>query len=522
MGSRPASTESTSALRVLHVDDDPFELDRVRSALEQHAFERPFAVTSVLTVADFQRELARQPPDVAILDIHIENAAGNGISLAEQTRQLAPQAVILMCSTADDLRTITKCLQAGADDFISKQSDRGELSLRVFNSYRLAKLRQGGGSEVSAAAQTPRTKQAPIGATMARIARRVPLIIDSAITAVFVAGESGTGKEVVANLFGDALPDGAPFIKVNCGAITPTLLESELFGHVRGAFTGANSDKRGYFEAAHNGWLFLDEVATLQPSAQVALLRVLENQEVLRVGSTKPISISVRVLSATNESLSQLVQSGKFRADLWQRLREAEIALPPLRERPDEIPALVEHFSAHMPGGPYKVSGPALEVLSHYSWSEGNVRELRNCLRAMTEMHMNKLLAPLAIPARIWDEVGEKPAESEAQAGAAAGSSATGVAQLPPVKVTAAVGGQNIVLQWRRDSGQTFDDLTDHLLLELTRRLAGESGRLSLRGLAQAIGMSRSTLSSRLKDLVHKNVVELAELSRLVGVSDGK
>jgi len=505
---RPTVNDAALVLRVLHLDDDPFELERVQNALEKYSLDCAYAVTSVSSVTKFQAQLKTKPqPDVIILDIHIDDASPTGIELANLSRDVAPNAVILMCSTADDVMTITECLNSAADDFISKQSDRGELSLRVFNSYRLARLRRGDG----VAPPTSTTKGRPVGATLERVSHRVPLIIDSAITAVFIRGASGTGKEVVADMFGAALPKSMPFVKVNCGAIAPTLLESELFGHVKGAFTGATSDKRGLLEAASGGWIFLDEVATLSSSAQVALLRVLENQEVLRVGSTKPLSLNLRVLAATNEPIEVMVAAGRFRADLWQRLKEAEIALPPLSERPGELRALIQHFCKTMSGGPYQISNPALEVLASASWQHGNIRELRNCLRAMTELHVNKLLTPLAIPERIWEELGDKPAVNTTSAD---------ILKTHEVPTQTAAPAGTLVLPWDQSEEQTFEYMSDLLLLGMTRQLATSNGRMSLRSLAQHIGISRSTLSTRLKTLVHRNIIQLPELSRLVGISE--
>ncbi len=509
---KPATTPT---LRLIHLDDDPFERERVQTALEKHALAAcHFEVKSVPSVDAYRKQLAQKPsPDVVILDIHVADAETTGTLLAQETRRVSPRTVILMCSTADDIATISECLSSGADDFISKQSDKGELSLRVFNSYRLAMLKQGGDSRLGAEAPVDPRRRKPVGATLERISRRVPLIIDSAITAVFIKGESGAGKEVVADLVGASVDGKGPFVKVNCGAIAPTLLESELFGHVKGAFTGAAQDKRGLLEAASGGWVFLDEVATLSPSAQVALLRVLENQEVLRVGSTKTVPIVVKVLSATNEPLDKLVKEGKFRGDLWQRLREAEISLPPLRDRPEEIPALVEHFCRTMPGGPYQVSGPVMEVLCNASWRDGNVRELRNCLRAMTEMHVNKLLTPLAIPERIWEELGDKPSHDAERSIAEVSTPNAPRAQVP-------ARGDGLLLAWDQSEEQNYDYMADLLLLSMTKKLADERGKLSLRGLAQAIGMSRSTLSGRLKAMVHRNLIDLSELTRLVGISE--
>jgi DNA-binding NtrC family response regulator len=486
-------------LKVLHLDDDPFELERVQNALEKNGIDCHFQVTSVSTTEKFITSLNSFKPEVAILDIHLDSSATTGVELVNKVRTLSPKTVILMCSSADDVKTIARSLNAGADDFISKKSDKGELSLRVYNSYRLGQIRIGG--QQSQPGRKPKNQF--VGATIEQVAKRAPMIIDSAITAIFIRGESGTGKEVVSDVFESQLGGTVPFIKVNCGAIAPTLLESELFGHVKGAFTGASTDKRGLFESASGGWIFLDEVATLSKSAQVALLRVLENQEVRRVGSSKATKINVRVLSATNESIQEKIAAGEFRQDLWQRLCEVELELPALRDRIDEIDAIVEHFCKIMSGGPYKISGPALDVLKSVSWKQGNIRELRNCLRAMTEMHVEKLLTPLAIPARIWDEIGET-AEEQPQTRAQQVSGDHSTLNLP----------------WNDDQPMSYEFMADKLLLEMTRKLSESRGKMSLRSLALTIGMSRSTLSGRLKSLVHKNVIPIEELVKFVGVSE--
>jgi DNA-binding NtrC family response regulator len=518
------------SLRVLHVDDDPFELDRVKLALEKHPTSCTFHVESLSQADAFLKRLASRQlaPDVVILDIHLGNETLNGVQLATETRKAWPTSVILMCSTADDVGTIADCLSSGADDFISKLSDHGELSLRVFNSYRLARLKSG--ADITPT-QSHNPKEKPcIGPTMGRIKARIPLILDSAISAVFIRGESGTGKEVVADLFEAHVGEKKPFIKVNCGAIAPTLLESELFGHMKGAFTGAIAEKKGLIEVSSGGWIFLDEVATLSMQAQVALLRVLENGEVLRVGATKPQSIQVRVLSATNEPMEELIAQGKFRADLWQRLREAEIHLAPLRERPDEIPALIEHFCRTMPGGPYQASQPVVDILSHASWQQGNVRELRNALRAMTEMHVGKLLTPIAIPSRVWEEIGETPSSvtKDQDADRSDGQKNDRMASPEEIPTTekkvhrasSQSTTNSLSVPWPANGTPNFDDLADTLLVAVVRRLVTQEGRLSLRTMAQMIGMSRSTLSTRLKGAVHKNLISLGDLTLLVGISE--
>ncbi len=520
MANSEASQKLRNVLRVLHLDDEIFELERFANALGNNAIDAEFEVESIDNLEKFRSRIARIPePHVIILDIHIDQAVRGGVSLVQQTRAALPNTVILMCSAMDDVSTIAECLNLGADDFLSKRTDQRELSLRVQNSYKLAKLKRGIGIANVEASVSGRKSPKFAGATLERTSRRIPQIISSAISAVHVHGESGTGKEMVADLFSHYLGSSMPFVKVNCGAIAPTLLESELFGHVRGAFTGALTDKKGLIEAASGGWIFLDEVASLSSSAQVALLRVLENQELLRVGATAPKPIQVRVLSATHEPLPLLVKQGKFRKDLWQRLCEAEIDLPPLRDRTDEIESMVRHFCAVMPGGPYDISEPALEVLSSLPWKSGNIRELRNCLRAMTELHVNKLLTPLAIPERIWKQMEEANEESEQVEGDLALTTPSSVVR-PIERMARTIGRPDeIIIRFENTEAISFDVLSDRLLLELTKKLTERRGKLSLRQLAKAIGISRSTLSGRLKALVHKELIPLNDLVNLVGLS---
>ncbi len=355
--------------------------------------------------------------------------------------------------------------------------------------------------------QRDREKLEFVGSTMQSVWTRIPRIINSAISAVFIKGASGSGKEMVADLFAKTLAKTTPFVKVNCGAISENLLESELFGHVKGAFTGATTDRKGYFEVANNGWIFLDEVATLSKSAQVALLRVLENGEVMRVGASKPIKVNVRILTATNEDMKELLKEGAFRTDLWQRMIEAIIEIPPLSQRRNEIPDLVRFFASKMKGGPYQVAQPAIDILAAYDWQQGNIRELRNCLRAMTEFHIDKELTPLSIPEHIlsnMDARDEQEAQSKKSGKAAANAS---------IK-------DSIVLKLDPNNPLDFEHLSDSLLLEVTKILFETHGKLSLRKVSLLIGISRSTLSSKMKNLVKKGLIDVKELNKCVNLGD--
>lgn len=485
---------SNQVLRVLHVDDDIFQLERMQSLLKRSQSKFAIDLTSLLRPEDLQRYLIDHSHfDLLICDVKFSEHELSGALLVEQVRSALPHAVVLMYSSFNDPQVIGTCLQAGADDFVMKDLDDDRLIKTLLTTYELCRgLRVQSNKQHSVLP----SRHGIVGATLHAVAQRLVLILRSAVSSIHVHGESGTGKEVVADLLAEALPDGIPFVRINCAAITASLMESELFGYVRGAFTGAQNDRAGLLEAADGGWVFLDEVGMLSPAAQAALLRVLENQEVRRVGSTRPRKIQIKVLSATNEVLPDLVAAGKFRLDLWQRLCESEISLPPLRERVSEISALVQYFAGAMEGGPYQVSRAALQVLKAVPWREGNVRELRNCLRAMTELHVNRILTPMSIPPRVWDQYYE------------ASSSDKKVA--PPSTLA-------MLLPGDPEGSLDYAHWSDVLLLELARRAAGGK-QMSLRQLAQIIGISRSTLSVRLRQLLESGLVTFEALSEMVNI----
>ena len=493
------------ALKALlyHLDDSSIELHKLANALANPLFGNQISVQSFDKHKALVAACAANPPDIAVVDLYLDNTGESGLDTVRWLRGAHANCVILVCSSADDATTIAECLAAGADDFISKASDNAELGLRVINAYRLARLKRGL-PEISDALPPTRPLTAQfVGATMQGIAARAPQIIRSAIGSVFVKGESGTGKEIVASIFEAVLPKGLPFVKVNCGAITPTLLESELFGHIKGSFTGATADKRGYFETANGGWVFLDEVATLSPSAQVALLRVLESQEVLPVGASKPIPVNTRLIAATNESMEALIAEGKFRQDLWQRLCETEIKLPPIAERPGEIALLIEHFCRMMRGGPYLLTKSTLDLLCAYDWREGNVREIRNCLRSMTEFQVDGLLTPLAIPERIMKAIGEKLPQQPL---------ATESHSLDQIL------SETLSIDLKLFTGD-FENLENQLLIDVIKVLArGNVGPMTVRHLGRTLGIPRTSLVTRLKRCAAQNQISMEELMGVVNI----
>jgi len=316
-------------MKIVHVDDNREILDRYGALIRSADLGSRVEVTSIACVDEFMALLSTgSAPDLVILDLHFGDGKERlGISLIEKTHIRWPQVPIIAASEYSDSETIMAVQQAGIDDFVQKINEKS-LIPRIKAALEAGKK----ASQI----------EGFVGKTMNDIARRVPKILSSAIRCIHVVGPTGSGKEVVADCFRRECR--RPFRQVNCGAIAESLIENALFGHKKGSYTGAASDQKGVFEEADGGFVFLDEVADLSPHAQVALLRVIENSEVTPVGANSPIKVNVRIISATNKDLMKEVEAGRFRADLLQRLSERLLALPPLSERKEEVPDLINHF----------------------------------------------------------------------------------------------------------------------------------------------------------------------------------
>lgn len=466
---------------LVHLDDDLLELRSLARNINANKKNLNFHISSCLTIRDFKQVLTTiSNLDFVILDINLsEKNKVTGLSLVQEVKKIFPNTIVLMSSNLDDPATILQSLRIGADEFISKKMSKQNLVEKLLQVRESSFNKRG---LLSFSKKTEHITKKYSGETIKKISRRIPQIINSAITAVYVEGESGTGKEVIAELFED-FTKNIPFVKMNCGSIAANLIESELFGYVKGAFTGALTNKIGLLEAASGGWLFLDEVASLSESAQIALLRAIENQEVTRIGDSSPKKINVRFIAASNVSLSKNVQEGKFRNDLWQRLCETEIILKPLRERQQEIPDLIDFFCKTMKGGPYQIEETALNVLCQLPWNEGNVRELRNCLRAMTEYQINKILSPLGIPERVLIKGQEKYVFSPNN------SSGTEMISFP-----------------LKDSSGNFYkyEHLEEILFEKLVNLIFDKKKINASELAKKIGLARSTVQLKLKKIRKK------------------
>jgi DNA-binding NtrC family response regulator len=332
----------------------------------------------IATAQEPERALAlarEQVPDVVVSDINLGTRL-SGLDVLRQLRTVAPEARVVLVSGFGTLETAIDAVRNGAFDYVSKPFDIGAVRRTVERALA--------GSGTAAPAPVP-PSVAPAGligrtAAMLAVYKQIALAADSTAP-VLVTGESGTGKELVARaIHQHGRRGGRPFVPVNCGAIADTLLESELFGHVRGAFTGAVSDARGLFEQANGGTILLDEIGDTSAALQVKLLRVLQEGEVRPVGSTRVVHVDVRVLAATNADLEREVSEGRFRQDLFYRLSVLVIRMPALRERREDIPLLVERFLQNAwtrAGRRVEISPAALQRLIEYRWP-GNVRELEN------------------------------------------------------------------------------------------------------------------------------------------------
>lgn len=328
-------------------------------------------------------EVAKSHPiDVLITDLIMPDM--NGVELLQKIKQRRPDVVAVMITAYATIKTCVDAMRYGASDYITKPFDVDEIRAVVKRSVGRAAEAQ-----TAALGSAPARKPEPpsLGRVESAAMREVSIMVTRAASSkatVLVRGESGTGKELIARaLHQQSERSGGPFVAVSCAALSETLLESELFGHEKSAFTGATAERKGRFEMADGGTLFLDEIGDIPAPVQVKLLRVLQQREFERVGGTKTIKVNVRIVAATNADLEALVADGKFREDLYYRLHVIQIVLPPLRQRTEDIPPLVEtflsRFSQENGSRIASVSPDAMHCLVGYPWP-GNVRELENII----------------------------------------------------------------------------------------------------------------------------------------------
>jgi two-component system, NtrC family, response regulator HydG len=394
-----AETEGTTRARVLVVDDEPTLLRALEALLRRKGYE----VTALESPIAATQRLAQEDFDVAVLDIKMPQLSG--LELLSAVKHRRPEVEVIMMTGHATVETALAAVKAGAYDYLTKPFEDVELVARAVGKAAERKMLFDRNRQLET--QLRERSDAPsdglVGSSggMREVARMIDAVAYSAAT-VLVTGESGTGKELVARALHAKSPRRAhPFVALNCGALTETLLESELFGHVKGAFTGAQRDQKGLFDAADGGTIFLDEIGDIPPPTQVRLLRVLQEGELKRVGSAESVHVDVRVIAATHRDLPKLVKSGKFREDLFYRLNVINIPLPPLRDRVDDVPLLAHHFLRRYADRLSKkvrsVAPEALELLSGYRWP-GNVRELENAIERAVVLCRSEIVLPGDLP----------------------------------------------------------------------------------------------------------------------------
>ena len=368
--------------RALVVDDEPDIRELLGITLERMNID----VVAAGDVADATRELRNGDFDLCFTDMRLPD--GDGLDLVQWIQKHRPQTPVAVITAHGNVETAVRALKLGAFDFISKPLDLGALRKLIS-----ATLKLGDGSVNTV--QLPQIKLLGRSAAMDKLRELIERVARSQAP-VHIYGESGTGKELVAQLIHEAgARRDAPFVPVNCGAIPTELMESELFGHKKGSFTGAISDKQGLIQAAEGGTLFLDEIADLPLHMQVKLLRVIQEKTVRQVGDSRETPIDVRILSATHKNLGTLVADGKFREDLYYRVNVIEIRVPALRERLEDVGELVDRILGRVErnadGSGLRVSEAAMRALSEYHFP-GNVRELENILERAATLCANGVI----------------------------------------------------------------------------------------------------------------------------------
>ncbi len=382
--------------KVLLVDDEPNILKTMvicfkSIGFETHAFSNPREAAAILPLEQF---------DLAFVDLKM--APIDGIELLGEIKRYCPSTTVTIVTAHGSIDSAIEAVKKGAYHYLQKPFDFKELKLFAEQAWEYHKLE----IEVKALRKELEATRT-FGAIVTRnheVLKQVDLArrISESVITVLIEGESGTGKEVFARYIHDSSPRASkPFVRINCAALPEQLLESELFGHVKGSFTGAVKDREGRFESADGGTVFIDEIAELTPSLQSKLLRVLQSKEFERVGENVPLRVDVRVIAATNRNLDEALKEGTFREDLFYRLNGVRIKLPPLRERPEDIPILLQHFlNEFSKETPAEISPEVMRLMRGYRWS-GNIRELENVVQRAVVLAAGGPILPEHLPPEI-------------------------------------------------------------------------------------------------------------------------
>ncbi len=448
--------------QVIVIDDETGSRESMAIAIEKAGY-------GVRTFDEAKKALEYLPeaPTVGLAVCDLRMPEMDGLGFIRAVRERGDPLAVILVTGFGTIESAVEAMREGADDYLTKPVDLYELRNRVRNLLENRQLKE----EVSNLRQQLDKRygfEAIIGCSevMEHLFEQMKMVAPTR-SSVLIVGESGTGKELVAN----ALHLNSPraderFLAINCGAIPHDILESELFGHEKGSFTGAVGRKIGKFELVHQGSLFLDEIAELSPPLQVKLLRVLEERQIMRVGGGDLIDVDFRLIAATNRDLEQLVEDEKFRQDLYYRLKVVTLTIAPLRERPDDLPLLAEHFLKQLAEEHDKpavaLSASALEAMTGYSWP-GNVRQLKNALESMVVFHPGGEILAEALP--------------------------------PEIREATRVSGSRAAVQPLVGPPRTMDEIERQAILETLERTDGHRAAA-----AKMLGIGLRTLQRKLKD----------------------
>jgi two-component system nitrogen regulation response regulator GlnG len=459
---------------LLIVDDEPSVL---------YSFRRVFAsqaeILTAQTAAEGLRQFQARRPDVLILDLQLPD--GSGLDVFEEVRKVAPKLPVIFITAHGTTQTAIETMKRGAFDYLVKPVDFERLQALLQRAFEAARLMQ-----VPAVLPALEPMDQIIGRSpvMQEMCKTIGRIAPQEVN-VLILGESGVGKELVARaLYHHSRRADQPFLALNCAALPETLLESELFGHERGAFTGADRRRIGKFEQVNGGTIFLDEIGDMPLAAQAKVLRLLQEQRFERVGSSETIQTNVRVLAATNQDLEQRIAGGKFRSDLYYRLKVVTVPVPPLRERPGDVAELAHFFlfqsNRELGLNVQGIDPEALACLQAYSWP-GNVRQLQSVLKEA----MLRTAGPIILVESLPPELGGKPAASGEEATAAGGR-----LELGPII-------DDLVQRGEKDIYDKVLRIVERALFtRILQETHGHQGMASER-----LGLNRSTLRYKLRDL---------------------
>jgi len=465
----PNEPRVASLPTVLVIDDDPLVNELISHWLESSGYRVEVSADGEMALT----ELGRVLPDVVVLDLSLPGMGG--LEVLVRIRSAMPRTPIVILTGTTDVATVVTAMQRGAYDYLLKPVDRTKLLTTVGNAFERGRLAQ----RVAELARTSQRDEGALGfsnivgrsSPMRLLFRQMERVAASDVT-VLVRGESGTGKELVARALHDhSVRKKGPFVAINCAAIPESLQESELFGHEKGAFTGAVARHSGRFEQAHGGTLFLDEIGEIAPSLQAKLLRVFQERRFHRVGGTQEVQVDVRIVAATHRDLVAEVHASRFREDLYYRIAVFELEVPPLRERVGDLPLLVSHLQAELEkkhGQPSRVLERAtLEVLQTYDWP-GNVRELQNALERAVVVASGGIVRPEDLPRRVLEA---RRSEALRAVQAAAAAPEPSLPELPQLERAQAAVRPRAMIDIEREAILEALDKTRHNISEACRLL---------------------------------------------------